>query len=351
MPDNVEMNVWPRRRRNRDSAAPSGRTQNVLRASPSASRRRSTLAYVTSLAAFAVAASAILDVVTTDPQQPLRPFSWIWITAALLIAAAPAVLGRRFPWQIALVGCWLLVIVTGLQVYFSTQGIVAVNNLVLYPLLACYMGWFFRHWCARATVAAAFIASGIGLLINPFGDALWITWINLLFVSVFSLEATIHLRRVSNRRIETDPLTGILNRAGYYRTAAEALAAAQRAGTHLTLVLIDIDDFKRVNDTRGHAAGDHTLITLAATVRAAIRRTDHIARIGGDEFVVLLPGMSTDNALGLIERLHRAADYTFSYGIAQSVPGESTDTLLARADAELYLQKTSRQNRPDPDPV
>lgn len=281
----------------------------------------------------------------------LHPFSWLWITAALLISATPALLGHRFPWQIGLAGCWLLVLVTSAQVATSTQGIVAVNNLVFYPLVGCYTGWFFRHWCARSVAAAAFTASGAGLLINPHGGSLWITWINMLFVSIFSLEATIHLRRVSNRRTETDPLTGILNRAGCYRTAATALAAAHRNGSHLTVVLIDIDNFKQINDTRGHAAGDHTLIALAAVVRGVIRSTDHIARIGGDEFVVPLPGLSSGHTRSLIERLQLVADCPFSYGIPERPRREHRHPPRPRRRRAVPAETGPARPDPDPDPV
>src|SRR5204863_2045950 len=112
----------------------------------------------------------------------------------------------------------------------------------------------------------------------------------------------------------TDALTGLLNHGAMQVRLREEIARARRDGTPLTCVILDLDDFKRVNDSRGHQAGDELLRGVADLLRAELRPYDQIARYGGDEFVLLLPGSDEDAACQIAERVRDAV-------AAQTLPG------------------------------
>ncbi|MYL83714.1 diguanylate cyclase [Desulfovibrio aerotolerans] len=151
-----------------------------------------------------------------------------------------------------------------------------------------------------------------------------------------------------------DPLTKSLNRRKLGDVLADETARADRYGTPLTVVMLDIDHFKNINDTYGHDVGDSVLIELAARLRACLRQVDRLARYGGEEFVVAAPGIDIQGGLEMAERLRRAvADAPFaqagpvtaSFGVATFRAGEQTENVLKRADEALYRAKAGGRNR------
>jgi diguanylate cyclase (GGDEF)-like protein/PAS domain S-box-containing protein len=158
------------------------------------------------------------------------------------------------------------------------------------------------------------------------------------------------------RAATTDPLTGLLNRAAFRRAAADALSAARR-GTPSALAMLDLDHFKRVNDTHGHAAGDAALLMLADLLRDNLRPQDAIGRVGGEEFAILFTGLSLNAATPIADRLRRLlqterfatdsgpAGVTMSVGLAPLDAGRSVDAALRLADAALYAAKRKGRNR------
>ncbi len=148
-----------------------------------------------------------------------------------------------------------------------------------------------------------------------------------------------------------DPLTGVANRGGFDKRVEEELARSQRIGFPLSLLMVDIDKFKFVNDTFGHKAGDRVLQTIAKLMSGRLRDTDYIARFGGDEFVILLPGTSADDARavgqGFCDAVKRcgfhsrgqSVDVTLSIGIAQLQEGDNSEALFERADVAMYEVK------------
>ena len=152
----------------------------------------------------------------------------------------------------------------------------------------------------------------------------------------------------------TDALTGAYNRRKFNDLTRAELERVRRYRYPLSLFILDIDHFKRVNDTYGHEAGDQVLVTLAGLLRAGIRTTDSLARWGGEEFVVLSPGVAVEGAAELAERLRAAAaahhhasvgKVTASFGVARHCPGETPDELCARADEALYRAKDGGRDR------
>ncbi len=158
-------------------------------------------------------------------------------------------------------------------------------------------------------------------------------------------------------QVKTDQLTGTLNRRGLEEAMATELARVRREQGALSVALLDIDNFKKLNDSLGHQAGDEALTHLSAVVKDVLRPTDYIARYGGEEFVVLLPGTGMAEAIQVMQRVQRELTrrfylhrnervlITFSCGVAEYQEDESQQDVLARADAAMYRAKVSGKNR------
>jgi diguanylate cyclase (GGDEF)-like protein len=147
----------------------------------------------------------------------------------------------------------------------------------------------------------------------------------------------------------TDDLTGLANRRTFHESLSRSTAMARRHHTPLSLLLLDIDNFKQINDTQGHEGGDDALRMLASALSGRARASDLVARIGGDEFAILLPQTTRDEADSVARDLAahlRGHSTTFplevSIGVA-SCSGPSCDGLLSEADQALYAQKSARK--------
>ena len=161
---------------------------------------------------------------------------------------------------------------------------------------------------------------------------------------------------MERRQAMTDPLTNVPNRLGYEKRISHEFARWQRYGNPLTVLLCDIDHFKRINDTYGHRAGDRALMAIAKTIDQPLRETDFVARIGGEEFIVLLPEISLEDAIPAAEKLRTAVEacefvyegapvpITMSGGIASFSEGDTIDSVYQRADKALYLAKKQGRN-------
>jgi two-component system cell cycle response regulator len=182
-------------------------------------------------------------------------------------------------------------------------------------------------------------------------------------VSIVSTELGGPLRIVSlveeaRQLAMSDPLTGLMNRRAFVEAMGRELSRANRYGLPLSVLLLDVDHFKKVNDTRGHEGGDVVLKGVSDTVRHIARKSDVVGRWGGEEFVLGLPQATAAGARVAAERLRRAiAEASFelpdgarlrvtvSIGVAHAAKGEVLDAIVARADEAMYLAKSRGRNR------
>jgi len=164
------------------------------------------------------------------------------------------------------------------------------------------------------------------------------------------------LQRIS-ALVRTDPLTEALNRRGFEEAYAMELARAERCGEPIAVGLLDLDDFKCINDQHGHKTGDMALRYLTDVMRACLRPVDAIGRYGGEEFAILMPNTSPDDAAAMMQRIQRELTrriflhdnqrllVTFSAGVAAVDPANGLAEALERCDAAMYTAKRAGKNR------
>jgi diguanylate cyclase (GGDEF)-like protein/PAS domain S-box-containing protein len=155
------------------------------------------------------------------------------------------------------------------------------------------------------------------------------------------------------RQSITDPLTNVYNRRFFMQMLEQEMERTRRYGKSFSVIMFDLDHFKSVNDRFGHAAGDMVLKSVADMIKGRIRKTDYFARWGGEEFIILLPETSVEDAAGLAEELRKHLNsmtlpevgrVTASFGVASYRPSDTIDTILMRADSMLYEAKDAGRN-------
>lgn len=218
-----------------------------------------------------------------------------------------------------------------------------------------------------SVVIAAF-GLGIGLVRGDFPDSV-ILYVSgsLLFLALFLVlmsvatimrdqwHTAINRAAVYSRWALTDKLTGLANRRAGTEVLTRECAAAKRRNRPQSVIMGDLDGFKRVNDQAGHAAGDAVLARVAKILQATVRESDTVARWGGEEFLIIVSDSDLEGARRLAERCRCAIEaepesiagvrITMTFGVAQYRPGDSQESLLARADANLYAGKKANRNR------
>ena len=161
------------------------------------------------------------------------------------------------------------------------------------------------------------------------------------------------------REARTDALTGVVNRAGFDEKLRFLLATWEREQRPFVLLMVDLDNFKRINDSHGHPAGDRVLEEVGGWLKEGLRESDFVARYGGDEFAILLPATELVQGMELAERVraltgesaHRVAvrsamvSVALSIGVAAPSEGDTSESLLERADRALYAAKNAGRNR------
>jgi diguanylate cyclase (GGDEF)-like protein len=305
---------------------------------------------VRSLALLTFAAALACSFSAAFPVAPGRPVTLLIVltVAGVALAIGLFLAGPRATHRVLVVVVAAVIAITSVLVGASSTTGGAMLAGYAYVWITVYSGLLLSHNATRLHSALITVGFGAALLATGL-DEVFTGW---LLVSATVWASGIALSRLSERvrrQAETDHLTGLLNRHAFSTAAEREHELAGRSGTDLTVVLIDLDDFKAINDREGHAAGDQLLAELARAWQAALRPADILARHGGDEFALLLPATSADGAEHLLERLRAAHPMTWSAGIASWPRTATLDTALAAADAKLYEMKRDRR-RDDPTP-
>ncbi|HET7566535.1 MAG TPA: GGDEF domain-containing protein [Gaiellaceae bacterium] len=272
--------------------------------------------------------------------------SEVLLAAALFVAVALAAVfapWSRLPRALGLLP--LLACFAAIGLLRDAEGAAAsgYGTLVLLPVF-----WLALHARRRDVVATlpfvgALFVAPILVDSSRYPEAEWrraLLW--MIVTPIVGLTTQTLVERVS-ATARHDPLTGLANRLAWEERLPLALAVAGRTGRPLSLAVLDLDGFKAYNDTHGHPAGDRLLVVAAAGWAGEIRAVDLLARIGGDEFGLLLPDAPLAAAKSVVARAAAAApEARFSAGVVEWDGGEDVAALVARADAALYADKTAR---------
>lgn len=275
-----------------------------------------------------------------------------WLVWALLIVCltgclAAFVLGDRVPRWIGIVGVVVFIAAQSHFLSLADDPQSVVSSVQQMPVIAFYLGWFVRPRLAVPLMIASLASFGTVMLSNPqLGPAGGIgtpVAVHGMLSLLFCYSVGFYLWHRQSRVAATDPLTGVCNRRGFTERLESQLRWLSPRRGGFCLVAVDFDDFKRLNDAHGHAAGDAALVATVRAWREEMRAGDVIGRIGGDEFALLLPGVDAEEGGAVMARLQQGSASAWSWGIAEARPGDGSEELLARADAALYEQKHLRR--------
>jgi diguanylate cyclase (GGDEF)-like protein len=201
------------------------------------------------------------------------------------------------------------------------------------------------------TIIESFIYGGIDYVVKPFNSPELLARVNT-HLQLKNAKEKLHILAF------TDTLTGLFNRRKFLETMDQEMARAKRYGESLSFIMIDIDHFKKINDTHGHDIGDKALVRFSDIIKSSLRETDFAGRLGGEEFGVILPQTNIDRASVVAERIRTRLDnesesaedgiphFTASFGLAQHREDNKNSSLLTQdADKALYSAKESGRNK------
>jgi diguanylate cyclase (GGDEF)-like protein len=274
------------------------------------------------------------------PISPTSPVALATVVGCVLLVASLALV--RFGAGLPLVGLQALAVagtlVNSVLVANCTTAYGGALNSFAYIWIGIYAGQFFEQRAARLQCAVLVVASGAALELSGL-PGMVTAWVLVAGSSVLASEALARLNGRLRAQLVTDPLTGLLNRAGFRQAAERVLSLAGRSDVPVGVALIDLDGFKQVNDRHGHAAGDELLAELGDAWRRELRGSEVLARLGGDEFALVLAGAGREGAGDALRRLRSTSPTGWSVGVVEWRRGESLDRAMARADEELYRAK------------
>jgi diguanylate cyclase (GGDEF)-like protein len=284
-------------------------------------------------------------------ERPQLASAIVCVVAAFAVDGIALHRGRTPPIPYALL---LLPIGAAITLSLATQGVIGA--------FWCYPGVLFFYFVLRRPMAracaVALLVVATAMVRHYLTVRITVRFAVSLTLTIFMVEAIQNIIRTLQRRLLeqaiTDPLTGAFNRRHMQARLREMPDVLRRHGSPATLLLIDIDHFKRVNDEHGHEAGDAVLQGVVAAVRGRARAVDVLFRMGGEEFVLLMPGTMERDAAAMAEDVRRGIAeaevsdgiaVTASIGVAGLRAEDSVDSWLRATDAAMYAAKESGRNR------
>ena len=294
------------------------------------------------LAALYAISGALCLFAAVRPTDHRTPVTLLWVLAAigLLGGAGLWTFGARLRAEVvhaAVAGMSLLIGVLAWRAA-TPVGIVGLGPVLI--TVGLYAAHFFSLRSARVHVLLLVVVASAGAwAARPSGFV--VQWVVLVVATIALTEVQARLALHLRTAAATDPLTGVANRRAWEAEATRSLAHAARTGEPLSVAILDLDDFKEVNDRLGHGAGDDLLRDLTSGWAHRLRQADLLGRYGGDEFVLCLPATDRSGAEEILERLAASHEFAWSGGVATAEAGDTLSSVLARADADLYRQKRS----------
>lgn len=270
------------------------------------------------------------------------------VTAVLSAAVGGGVLlrGRRFSNRAAGALMTVAALTVVPTVALAPNEIRALNIGLLFFPFFIYVVWFLPMRVARL-LGYTWLTGYAAIVLLRFGEPMFPVLTTLALTGGVLGELVGRFKRRLERASITDPLCDVWNKRGFERLLPKAIANAERTGRPLSLLYVDIDDFKTINDRLGHGEGDRVLREFSRGMQEGVRQQDVFARFGGDEFALLLVDCDTAEAQRTGERLQREIDATpWSFGISEWRAGEQPEAFIARADLGMLSGKQARRGAP-----
>ena len=276
------------------------------------------------------------------PMDRGTPVPLLWTLGLIGLGTAAGLwwAGRHVrPWMLH-AGLALVSLLVALLAWRSATAVGVVGLGPALIAVGLYAAHFLPLHAARLHTGFALLAASAGAWAAAPSGFLS-PWLTLVGTVVVLVEVQARLAGQLRTAAGTDPLTGVANRRAWEEQASRHLARADRSGEPLSFALLDLDDFKVVNDRDGHGAGDDLLRALTAGWSRRLRHADLLGRYGGDEFVLCLPATDEAAATELLAQLATTHPFTWTGGVATARRGDTLATVLARADEQLYRRKRS----------
>lgn len=320
--------------------------QNILSLPRLLIRQQNDYSVVTSAVPGVLALMLLIDLWFGHPHiDRFRVTLWFVLFAVLTLL--PLIAGAKYH----LAGGLVLIVALNVWLWSfvssSNHAHTEVNALLQVPMLALYAGWFYPSWISRTSLVVNLAVVVLAMTSrgwksdHEFSSANAVVYAAV--VSLFCLEIASNLRKRAVEQSRLDPLTGVLNRRGLSEISEKKLRHAHRSGVPITVAVVDFDNFKSMNDSGGHAAGDAALQATARAWVFGLSPDDIVARIGGDEFALIVHGTQAQVA-GKMREICEAAPYSWSWGLTEMKPHQTLDELLSLADAAMYKAKTRKHS-------
>lgn len=295
------------------------------------------------LGTICLVAGALAIFASIFPVSDAAPTTQPAAVGGVTIVAGIVVLFLRRPISDSLVDVYAVVGILGLSFLIASAQTEIGTAVTAMPYLwfCVFFGVYLEPFAARLLIGFLCFCFGIALMTSGVAASvpLWVVFSATMVITTEALLASSHALRVMARE---DPLTGLLNRRGLQEAIGPVAGMSGRAGRPMTVAAIDLDDFKTINDSQGHTAGDRILAELTAAWVENKREADLIARLGGDEFVVVMPATGEVEGGSLIDRLREVSQVSWSFGMVEMEQDESLLDAIERADRQLYFAKEKR---------
>lgn len=290
--------------------------------------------------------AAVLLVAGALTRQPGKNPRWV-ISSLAVVAVVffvwTLLRGARFTRTEALVMTVAQVVVIGSLTWTTHLTLGAFANGMVLPIVGVYSVWFLHPVGARAVLYGGttwwFVA-----IVHQRESVLLPMAAAVAIQTVIAAEIFGRIKERMEHLLRTDPLTGALNRRGITEVLDREIVRSARRSQSISVIAVDLDGLRAVNNTHGHRAGDELLESVTDHWARQMRRRDALGRTGGDEFLIVLPSTTKEQAETIVDRLAAGSPGSWSAGVAQAKPGDSVFTMLERADQRMYAVKAARRH-------